>query len=144
MRELRETGWLRWHMLAAPFGVLATALLLAYLVAPEAWLSRESLRLAGTMADLGAALYAAIALLVELGVKAMFWALQQHRDWRKRVKEEGLQEGLKEGLKEGEKRGERRGERRTQARYRRHLARVARERGIPLEELLPEEPAASE
>ena len=136
MRELRETGWLRWHMLAAPFGVLATALLLAYLVNPEAWLSRESLRLAGTMADLGAALYAALALLVELGVKAMFWALQQHRDWRKRMREEGR--------KEGEKRGELRGELRAQARYRRHLARVARERGIPLEELLPEEPAASE
>ena len=60
----------------------------------------------------------------------MFWAWQQHRDWRKRVKEEGLQEG------------EKRGERRAQARYRLHLAQVARERGIPLEELLPEETAA--
>ena len=127
-------------MLAAPFGVLAAAALLAYLVSPEAWFSRESLRLAGTMADLGAALYAAIALLAELGVKAMFWALQQHRDWRKRVKEEGLQEGLKEG----EKRGERRGELRAQARYREHLALVAQETGIPLERLLPEETADAE
>ena len=66
----------------------------------------------------------------------MFWAWEQHQNWRKRVKEEGLKEGLKVG--------EKRGELRAQARYRRHLARVARERGIPLEELLPEEPAASE
>ena len=140
MRELRETGWLRWHMLAAPFGVLAAAALLAYLVNPEAWPGRESLRLAGTMADLGAALYAALALLAELGVKAMFWALQQHRDWRKRIREEGRKVGQEEGREEGRQVGREE----TQARYRERLALVAQETGIPLERLLPEEPSDAE
>ena len=73
----------------------------------------------------------------------MFWALQQHRDWRKRIREEGRQVGWEEGRQigweEGRKQGleEVRAER--EARYREHLAQVARQWNIPLAELLPEE-----
>ena len=60
----------------------------------------------------------------------MFWAWEQHMKWRRQLKEEGWKVGWEEGRKIGleEVRAER------EARYREHLAQVARQWNIPLEE----------
>ena len=51
----------------------------------------------------------------------MFWALAQRRKWREQRRAEGRQEGAAA----------------TEKRYQQWLAKVAEERNIPLDELLP-------
>lgn len=124
----RELGWLRRHAALAPFGILAVTALLVYFAGPGRWQGAESLKLAAEQIDLAAALYAAFAVTVERGVRMIWWAIEQRRKDREKLVNQGRAEALAE----------------ERARTRKHLEHVAQETGIPLERLLPQEPAAAE
>ena len=156
MGDWWENQWLRRHATAAPFGILATALLLAFYLEKWQWHGRSSWELATAQVDIGAVLYAAAAMLAERGVRLMFWALDQRRKWRAKWRAEAVAEGHAEGIAQGivegraegvaEGRavgiteGRATGQAETQQRYDEWLARVSREKGIPLDDLLPPEP----
>ena len=63
MNEWQERQWLRRHAIAAPFGIFAATALLV--VRSGQWEGWESLGLAADMVDLGAVLYAMVAVLIE-------------------------------------------------------------------------------
>ena len=136
---------MRRHAMVAPFGILATTLLLTYWLERWQWHGRASWEILAGQVDVGAVIYAMAAVLAERGVRLMFWALDERRKWRAKMRAEaraeGLAEGLTEGLAEGRAKGLAEGlaEGRTEAeqRYEKWLARVAEEKGIPLAELLP-------
>ena len=71
----------------------------------------------------------------------MFWALAQRRKWQARLREEGRQEGKEEGREEGKEEGREEGRQEGVAANRKEfeqwLAKVAEERNIPLDELMP-------
>ena len=69
--------WLRRHAIAAPFGIFAATALLV--VRSGQWDGWESLEMAAGLIDLGAVLYAMVAVLVERGVDMVFWALERKR-----------------------------------------------------------------
>lgn len=148
MGDWWENQWLRRHATAAPFGILATALLLAFYLEKWQWHGRSSWELATAQVDMGAVLYAAAAMLAERGVRLMFWALDQRRKWRAKWRAEaiaeghaeGIAQGIAEGRAEGQAEGRIAGQAETQQRYDEWLARVSREKGIPLDDLLPPEP----
>ena len=123
--EWWEGRWLRRHAMVAPFGILATTLLLTYWLERWQWHGRASWEILAGQVDVGAVIYAMVAVLVERGVRLMFWALDERRKWRARMRAEARAEGLAEGRTEAEQR------------YERWLAQVAEEKGIPLAELLP-------
>ncbi len=77
MSELRERRWLRSHAIAAPFGIFAATVLLV--VRSGKWNGWEGLELASGLVDLGAVLYAMVAVLVERGVDMVFWALERKK-----------------------------------------------------------------
>ena len=148
MGDWWENQWLRRHATAAPFGILATALLLAFYLEKWQWHGRSSWELATAQVDMGAVLYAAAAMLAERGVRLVFWALDQRRKWRAKWRAEaiaeghaeGIAQGIAEGRAEGQAEGRIAGQAETQQRYDEWLARVSREKGIPLDDLLPPEP----
>ena len=144
MGDWWENQWLRRHATAAPFGILATALLLAFYLEKWQWHGRSSWELATSQVDIGAVLYAAAAMLAERGVRLMFWALDQRRKWRAKWRAEAVAEGRAEGVAEGHAvgitEGRATGQAETQRRYDEWLARVSQEKGIPLDDLLPPEP----
>lgn len=120
----RELGWLRRHAALAPFGILAVTALLVYFAGPGRWQGVGSFKLAAEQIDLAAALYAAFAVTVERGVRMIWWAIEQRRKDREKLVNQGRAE--------------------ERARVRKQLELVAQETGIPLERLLPKEPAATE
>ena len=61
---------------------------------------RESLESAATLVDLGAVLYGMVAVLVERGVRMVFWALDERRKWREKRREEAMAEGQAELIAE--------------------------------------------
>ena len=77
MDEGREGQWLRRHAILAPFGIFAATVLL--MVRSGQWDGWESLGLAAEMVDLGAVLYAMVAVLAERGVDMVFWALERKK-----------------------------------------------------------------
>ena len=103
--DSKERRWLRRHAIAAPFGILLVTMLLGYVISPEQWNSREGLKSASSLVDLGAVIYAAVAMLVERGIRAMFWALDERRKWRERWRAEAQAEGRAEGYAEGQAEG---------------------------------------
>lgn len=153
MEDWQERRWLRRHAMVAPFGVFAATLLLTLYLKQWQWHGRDSWELATSQVDLGAVLYAMAAVLVERGVRAMFWALDERRKWRAqwraaamaeghaeglaRGHAEGLARGRTEGQAEGRTEGQAEGRAETRQQYHDWLAKVAQKRGIPLDELLP-------
>ena len=135
--EWWEGRWLRRHAMVAPFGILATTLLLTYWLERWQWHGRASWEILAGQVDVGAVIYAMVAVLVERGVRLMFWALDERRKWRARMRAEARAEGLAEGLAEGRTEGLAEGRTEAEQRYERWLAQVAEEKGIPLAELLP-------
>lgn len=77
MNEWRESRWIRRHAIAAPFGIFAATVLLV--ARSGQWSGWESLESAATLVDLGAVLYAMVAVLVERGTNMIFWALEQRK-----------------------------------------------------------------
>ncbi len=113
MAEWWESGdrrWLRRHAIAAPFGIIVIIALLTYVAAPDQWNGREGLKSAASLVDLGAVLYAVAAVLVERGVRVMFWALDERRKWRERWRTEAQAEGLEQGLAQGRAQGRAQGQ----------------------------------
>ena len=123
-----------------------------YVSAPELWGTRVGLSSWASLVDLGAVIYAAIAVMAERGVKVVFWALDERRKWRERWRAEAQAEGLAKGRAEGrvegiaEGRVEGRAEGRAEAftdllevvraeeisDIEELIARIAKEKGIPL------------
>ena len=99
--ESREGRWLRRHAIAAPVGILLVTILLTYLTQPEQWNQREGLKSAASLVDLGTVVYATVAVILERGVRIVFWALDQRRKWREKWRAEAQAEGRAEGLAEG-------------------------------------------
>ena len=130
--------------MAAPFGIIVVTILLAYIISPEEWPSREGLKSAASLVDLGAVIYAMIAVLVERGVRVMFWALDERRKWRAKWRAEARAEGHSEGRAEGHSEGRAEGQTealtallevgRTEGNrdLQELIARVAKEKGISL------------
>ena len=77
-----ERRWVRYHAIAAPFGILAATALLPYLTGPSPRNGLESLRQAATLVDFAVPIYAAVAVLLERGGVLVFWALEQRKKWR--------------------------------------------------------------
>ena len=123
MNELQERQWLRCHAIAAPFGIFATTALLV--IRSGQWSGWESLELAATLVDLGAVLYAMVAVLVERGVDMVFWALerkkQREQDNKAKVQAELMTQLLAESSPQ------------TKA----ELEQLAQEKGIPLGKVTP-------
>ena len=112
-----ERRWLRRHATAAPFGIFATTLLIAYWLEQWQWHGRDTWSLVSEQVDLGTVVYAMAAVLFERGVKLMFWAWDERKKWRAKAREEGRAEEAQ--------------------RYDAWLAKVAAEKDIPLAELMP-------
>ena len=90
------------------------------------WQGRVTWELAAGQVDLGAVVYAMVAVLAERGVKLMFWAWDERKKWRAKAREEGRAQGYAEAKREFDAQLE-------------WVAKVAEERGIELAELLPPE-----
>lgn len=148
MIDQSEFRWLRRHTLAAPFGIFAVTMALAWWEQALPW-PRVGPSAAADLVDLAAIIYGMLAVLFERGVRLMFWALDQRRQWRERWRQEALSEGVAigraegqaegraTGLAEGRAEGQAEGRAETRAAMKTHLERVAREKGIDLDELLP-------
>lgn len=125
--------------MVAPFGVFVATLLLTTYLEHWQWQGRGSWERATEQVDMGAVLYAMAAVLVERGVRIMFWALDERRKWRAKMRAEARAEGRAEGHAEGRVEGRVEGQAQTRQQYEAWLASVSAKRGIPLEELLPPE-----
>ena len=115
--------WLRRHAIAAPFGIFAATALLV--VQSGQWDGWESLEMAAGLVDLGAVLYAMVAVLVERGVDMVFWALERKKQREQENKAKNQAEVLAELVKEG------------MFKSNQELEQWARERGIPLDKVPP-------
>ena len=134
--EALNARWIRRHALFAPFGVFAATAALAYLTDPGQRDIPALVDSAGALVDLGAVLYSMAAVLIERGIKAMFWALEQREKWRNAFREEGREEGRKEGRKEGREEGRTEGYATAQKEFSARLQPLADERGVSVDELL--------
>ena len=121
------------HAIMAPFGVLGATVLLVHL--SGRWTGWGSLNHAATLVDLGVVVYATVAVLVERGVNMIFWALEQRRKRREKMQAEALAEGRAEGLAEGRAEGRAKGK----AEERMRILQAAKEKGIDVAVLFPEE-----
>ena len=137
MDEWWERRWLRRHAMVAPFGIFATTALLTYWKERGQWQASASLESASELVDFAAVLYAMLAVLLERGVRLMFWALDERRKWRAKMRAEARAEGLAEGRTEGRAEGRAEAQAETAQRYESWLAKVAAEKDIPLADLLP-------
>ena len=130
MDEGRERQWLRRHAILAPFGIFAATALLV--VRSGQWDGWESLGLAAEMVDLGAVLYAMVAVLAERGADMVFWALERkkqrelERKQRELENKARVQAALVAELLASE-----------YPKSKQELEEWARERGIPLDETPP-------
>ena len=136
MIDRSEFRWLRRHTVVAPFGIFAVNLALAWWERVLPWPSVGPGG-AAELVDLAAIIYGMLAVLFERGVRLMFWALDQRRQWRDRWRKEAQAAGLAEGRAAGLDEGRAEGRAEERAAMKAHLERVAREKGIDLDELLP-------
>ena len=125
MGEWLGMRWLRLHAMVAPFGVFAVTLLL--LARSGQWGGWESLEPAASLVDLAAVVYGMIAVLVERGVRMVFWALEERRKMIAARKAEGQAELIAEMLADAKAEGD--------EEYAKRLEREAIDRGIPLDKL---------
>ena len=123
-----QRRWVRYHAMAAPFGILAVTALLAYLTESDFPGVSETLKHAASMVDLAVPIYAAIAVLVERGIVMVFWALEQRKKWR----DERL---AAQAARDAALRAEIRDE--VMAEVRRELEQWARDKGISPDSLPP-------
>lgn len=110
-------SWARAYIAFSPIGVLIATLLLSRYAGVWGWSDRESMGFLASLIPLGGVVYAAAILVMEWGVRMVFWALaQREKDIEKR-------------RAEGEARGEARGEVRGRRQAREELLRVLDARG---------------
>ena len=84
--------WLAYHVAIAPYGILATTWLLAGRHDSSHWLIWNHLDAAADMVELGAVVYAALAVATEGGIRMVFWAIEQWRQDRERHRQELVEE----------------------------------------------------
>ena len=94
--ELQAARWLRRHALFAPFGVCGATALLAYFAVRQGDYP-SFLMSAGALVDLGAAMYGMVAVVIEKGLDAMFWALEQRKKRIEKARAEWSAKGRAEG-----------------------------------------------
>ena len=123
MNELRERQWLRRHAILAPFGIFAATVLL--MVGSGQWDGWESLGLTAEMVDLGAVLYAMVAVLAERGVDMVFWALERKKQREQENKAKNQAELIAELLSN------------ASPQTKQELEQLARGMGIPLDKPNP-------
>ena len=128
--EIRSARWLRRHALFAPFGVFAATAALVYLTAPGQRDIPALVQSAGPLVDLGVVMYGMVAVVVEKGLDAMFWALEQRKKRLEKARAEWAAEGRVEGRAEGYAV--------AQKEFSERLQPLANERGVSVEELLRE------
>ena len=121
MNEWRERQWLRRHAIAAPFGVFAATALLV--IRSGQWAGWGSLELAANLVELGAVLYGMVAVLVEGGIRMVFWALEERKRMIKEREDMGRAKLVAEMLAEGI------------PQTKEELEQWARDKGIPLDKL---------
>ena len=121
MNEWRERQWLRRHAIAAPFGVFAATALLV--IRSGQWAGWGSLELAANLVELGAVLYGMAAVLVEGGIRMVFWALEERKRMIKEREDLGRAKLVEEMLAEGI------------PQTKEELEQWARDKGIPLDKL---------
>ena len=121
MNEWRERQWLRRHAIAAPFGVFAATALLV--IRSGQWSGWGSLELAANLVELGAVLYGMAAVLVEGGIRMVFWALEERKRMIKEREDLGRAKLVAELLAEGI------------PQTKEELEQWARDKGIPLDKL---------
>ena len=100
------TGWRqRWaqaYIVFSPIGILIATALLSRYAGVWGWSDRDDLGFLASLVPLGGVVYAAIILVLEWGVRMVFWALaQREKDIEKR-RDEGRDEGRREGRREAE------------------------------------------
>ena len=121
MNEWRERQWLRRHAIVAPFGVFAATALLV--IRSGQWGGWGSLELAANLVELGAVLYGMAAVLVEGGIRMVFWALEERKRMIKEREDMGRAKLVEEMLAEGI------------PQTKEELEQWARDKGIPLDKL---------
>ena len=97
-------NWLSHHLTLIPLGTLATTWILLGITGAgfNWWSDPQSLLLAGQVAPFGAAIYGSLILPIEIGVRTMFWAIQQvlnqndkiRKDERRRLIQELLNQSV--------------------------------------------------
>ena len=97
-------NWLSHHLTLIPLGTLATTWILLGITGAgfNWWSDPQSLLLAGQVAPFGAAIYGSLMLFLEIGVRFMFWAIQQvinqndkiRKDERRRLIQELLNQSV--------------------------------------------------
>ena len=123
MNEWQDGRWLRRHAIFAPFGIFAATVLLV--ARTGKWTGWESLEVAATLVDLGAVLYAMVAVVFERGVDMVFWALERKKQREQENKAKVQAELLAELLAY------------VSPQSREELEEWAREKGIPLDKVSP-------
>ena len=97
-------NWLSHHLTLIPLGTLATTWILLGITGAgfNWWSDPQSLLLAGQVTPFGAAIYGSLMLFLEIGVRFMFWAIQQvlnqndkiRKDERRRLIQELLNQSV--------------------------------------------------
>ena len=97
-------NWLSHHLTLIPLGTLATTwILLGITEAGSNWWSDpQSLLLAGQVAPFGAAIYGSLILPIEIGVRTMFWAIQQVLKQNDKIRKDERRRLIKQLLDQGE------------------------------------------
>ena len=114
---------MRRHAIFAPFGIFAATVLLV--ARTGKWTGWESLELAATLVDLGAVLYAMVAVVFERGVDMVFWALERKKQREQENKTKVQAEFLAQLLAY------------VSPQSREELEEWAKKKGIPIDELSP-------
>ena len=84
--------WLAYHVAIAPYGILAATWLLAVRADQSHWRIWNHTDAAADMVQLGAVVYAAVAVAAEGGIRVVFWAIEQWRQDRERHQQELIDE----------------------------------------------------
>ena len=79
MMQSDDIRWLRRHAMITPFGAAFTTWLLSALTSEGHWLFWHDLAPVKAMAGIGTITYGMAAVLIEGGIKAMFWAIDERR-----------------------------------------------------------------
>ena len=90
--EWWSSPWFRRHAIAAPFGIFAVTWLLCWRVTGQ-WECWQHLELASSFVDLATIIYGMFAVTFELGVRIVFWAIEQWKNQRARDQAEGYAKG---------------------------------------------------
>ena len=99
--EWWKSRWLVRHVVFVPVGTFIATYLLSLPFGVGIWNNAKDIKTASDVVDLGAVVYTTIAVLTEGSVRMIWWALDQRRKWRARMREEAKAEVVAEVLTSG-------------------------------------------